>query len=198
MLPKKKSVGILGGSFDPVHYGHLSIAQSFLDSEYISELWILLTPESPHKSRQKTAPYSLRFQMLEGVFNAYEDITVSNVEQQLSPPYYSVQTLEYLTDRYDDQSFFLCMGEDSLINFHKWHRWKELLALCNLLVAARPQYQPDQLSEEIAQQTYYVDHQPIDISSSQIRKRIKKNEDISGLVSTKVAQIITQNSLYKD
>ena len=197
MLPHKQSIGILGGSFDPVHHGHRSIAQSFLRSEYISELWILLTPESPHKSRQKIAPYSLRYQMLDGVFGDFENILISDLEQQLTPPYYTVQTLEYLADQYNDRSFFLCMGEDSLINFHKWHRWQDTLAYCNLLVAARPHYRPDKLSDEIAQQAYYVDHEPMDISSSQIRKRVREEKDISNFVTTNVAQIIKQNSLYK-
>ena len=198
MSAKKKSIGILGGSFDPVHHGHRSIAQSFLGSEYISELWILLTPESPHKSRQKAAPYSLRLQMLNEAFEGFEGIKISDLEQQLHPPYYTVQTLEYLADQYDDRSFFLCMGEDSLINFHKWHRWQDLLDLCKLLVAARPDYGPNQLAEEVAQQAYYIDHKPMDISSTQIRKRVREGKDISNLVSAQVAQLISQNSLYKE
>lgn len=197
MCVQKKSTGILGGSFNPVHYGHRSIAQSFLDSEHISELWILLTPESPHKAGQEAVSYPLRLQMLESMFHNYSDIKVSNIEQQLDSPYYTVQTMKYLTDQFTDRSFFLCMGQDSLLNFDKWYQWEEILGYCDLLVAARPDYNTDQLPEKISRQTHYVDHRPIKISSSQIRERVKQGKDISELVSAEVAQTITQNSLYR-
>ncbi len=130
MRPYKQSVGLLGGSFDPVHNGHLSIARSFVESSYISYLWLLLTPESPHKTQQEFTDYDLRFEMLSRAFKDDDNIVVSDVEKRLPPPYYTLQTLQHVTAQHPDKKFYLCMGEDSLVHFHTWHKWHNILSCC--------------------------------------------------------------------
>lgn len=199
MTPSKRVVGLLGGSFDPVHNGHISIAESFTASDYISELWILLTPESPHKRDQKqTTDYALRLKMLSLAFKNWEDIVICDIEKHLSPPYYTIQTLKYLKEQHADKKFYLCMGEDSLVNFHQWHRWKEILEYCDLLVAHRPSQQPKNVNPEIADQSHYIAHKPVDISSTQVREKKDSKSDISSLVPPAVAAVISQFELYRD
>lgn len=199
MRASKQSVGLLGGSFDPVHNGHLSIARSFVESPYISELWLLLTPESPHKTEREPTDYNLRFEMLSRAFRDDENIIVSEVEKRLSPPYYTVQTLEHVTAQHPDKNFYLCMGEDSLVHFHTWHKWRDILDCCELLVARRPSsFQAETLDHEISSKTHYVAHEPVDISSTEIREKVQKGANITNLVPPPVADIITRHKLYRN
>lgn len=191
-----KATGILGGSFDPVHNGHLAIARSFINSEYISKLWILLTPESPHKPDQQITDFSLRLKMLECAFKEEENVCVRALEQQLDPPFYTVQTLQYLREKYPGRTFILCMGADSLINFQTWHNWEEILDHSALLVAARPDYQSPQLAPAVKEKTYFADHDPVEISSTQIRHRVREGKSIADLVPTGVEPIINRYNLY--
>lgn len=196
MCAYKQTVGLLGGSFDPVHNGHLSIARSFVESEYISELWLLLTPESPHKGKQEFTNYGLRLKMLSLAFRNCDNMLPSDIEKQLSPPYYTVHTMRHIVEKYPDKEFFLCMGEDSLENFHTWHQWEEILEYCDLLVARRTSFQPLRLDPVIRKKTHYVNHEPVDISSTEIRDKVRGKADITDLVPPPVADIIKQFRLY--
>lgn len=193
-----QSVGLLGGSFDPVHNGHLSIARSFVESKYISELWLLLTPESPHKRKQEFTDYGLRLKMLSLAFQDCDNILPSDIEKQLSPPYYTVHTVRYLTEKYPNKEFFLCMGEDSLVNFSTWHKWEEILEYCDLLVAQRPSFQSQASDPVIRKKTHYINHEPIEFSSTEIRNKVQNGADITNLVPAPVADIITQFKLYRE
>lgn len=197
MVVQNKAIGLLGGSFDPVHRGHLSIAKSFLKSDCIAELWILLTPESPHKTEQQLTSYDLRMEMLQRTFEGIKGIKITAVENKLSPPYYTVRTLRYLTGQYPDKSFFWCIGEDSLVNFESWHKWQEILDLCNLLVARRPAFATDELNSSILKHAYFIDHQPVDISSTEIRSLVRKGKSIRDYVLPSVAELIDQQNLYQ-
>src|SRR5699024_12696911 len=86
--------GIMGGSFYPVHYGHIAIAKSFLNSGLISELWLILTPQSPHKTDQRITDYNLRLKMLRQAFCDEQNIIISDIEHQLDPPYYTLHTVQ--------------------------------------------------------------------------------------------------------
>lgn len=197
MATENEAVGLLGGSFDPVHRGHISIAKSFLQSSCISKLWILLTPESPHKKDQELTEYSSRMKMLQLSFKGIEGITITDLENRLSAPYYTVRTLRYLTNHYPGKSFFWCIGEDSLINFESWYRWEEILDLCNLLVALRPSSERSSLNSRIIENTHFVDHNPVDISSTRIRALAHESKNLTDFVLPSVASYIEQHKLYQ-
>jgi len=195
--PETVSVGLLGGSFDPVHNGHLAIAQSFLNSGVIAELWILLTPDPPHKIEHSQAPYDLRLQMLKQAFQEWENLVVSDVENHLPSPSYTLQTLAYLTQEYPNITFYLCMGEDSACNFTQWHKWQDILTHCNLLIARRPSDSLPDLDPRVAEHAEFVEHDAVDISSTDIRESLSENQDISELVPKVVQDIIAKQNLYK-
>lgn len=197
MVLSEKAVGLFGGSFDPVHRGHISIAESFLNAYHISELWVMLTPESPHKQREEKTDYNLRFEMLQLAFADVKNAKVSDFEQQLSPPNYTVDTLKELKRIFKNKRFFLCMGEDSLIDFDSWYHWEEILEYCELLVARRPSYDVKKLNNKIRENTYFVSHKPMDISSTEIRKKVQEDEKIDDLVPTEVEEFILERKLYK-
>lgn len=165
----KKRIGVFGGSFDPVHNGHIHIVKSFLQSGVIDELLITLTPDPPHKDRTTQAPYRHRYRMLELAFAGLDHVRISDLEQSLPAPSYSLQTIQSLKASDPACQYFLCMGEDSLESFHTWHRYREILAEVSLLVAARPGSSADSVAKEILEKTIFVSNIEIDISSSTVR-----------------------------
>lgn len=191
------AVGLLGGSFDPVHNGHLAIARSFLESPYISELWVLLTPESPHKTDQQLTDYTLRLKMLSLAFQEMEKVTVSDFEQKLPAPYYTSRTVRQLSQTYPQRTFYLCIGGDSFADFTTWHEWEQILSYCDLLVAQRPSSPAMPPDSALEAHTHFVDHTPQAVSSSDIRAKVRNDDDIAGYVPREVADFIYNHQLYQ-
>lgn len=196
MASNSSNIGLLGGTFDPVHNGHVSIARSFADSDFIDELWVLLTPAPPHKSHQ-VATYRHRKTMLKLAFEDQDDIFISDVESSLPEPSYTIQTLEYLKKKYPEVKFYWCIGEDSLVNFTSWYKWQDILKNVLLLVASRPDVDKKKPASISTSKIRWVDHQPMDISSTELRNKLKKGETADSLVPPKVASYIQKNKLYQ-
>lgn len=196
MANSKQAVGLLGGSFDPVHNGHFAIAKSFLKSGFISQLWILPAPDPPHKNGQILCDFEYRCKMLQSAFRHLNDVEIKDIENRLPRPSYTIQTLEHLKDQYPDYNFYLCMGEDSVADFKQWKDWEKILEFCELLVARRPSNQNLDLDPDVVENTHFIDHRPVDISSTDIRKRIAGGKEISELVPEQVEKIIRKANLY--
>jgi|AntRauTorckE6833_2_1112554.scaffolds.fasta_scaffold22852_2 nicotinate-nucleotide adenylyltransferase len=190
-------IGLLGGTFDPVHLGHISIAESFLDSDMIDRLWILLTPYPPHKQAHTKTAYDMRLQMIKNAFSGNDHIQICTIENELPKPSYSVQTIRHLKEKYPDYNFYFCMGEDSLASFNSWKDYTKILEECKLLVAHRPGAIHDNVEDNILKHTHFVEHSPVEISSSQIKKRTRKGKTIVGLVPESVIKIIEKEHLYR-
>ncbi|MCC5907226.1 MAG: nicotinate (nicotinamide) nucleotide adenylyltransferase [Balneolaceae bacterium] len=188
----KPRVGIFGGSFDPVHKGHVSISESFLNSGVIDKLLVLLTPAPPHKSNQNQAPYLHRLEMLKLAFGGMNHVQVSDIETSLPKPSYTLQTIEYLRKTFPGSLFYLCLGEDSLSHFHEWYKYRQILNSVSLIVARRPDFDSSSVDPEILERTIFTDHNPIDISSTQIRSgQISKKA-----LPEKVSEYIRRHHLY--
>lgn len=198
MPTKDHAIGLLGGTFDPVHNGHLSIAKSFIESGLIAELWILLTPDPPHKKENALNAYEERMEMLRAAFRSMEGVRISDLEKNLPRPSYTVQTLEYLQEKYPQKTFYLCLGEDSLRNFKQWKNWKKILDCCELLVAQRPSDEQPKFDSKVLSKANFVDHQPVEVSSTEIRNRVSKGKDIAHFVPAEVERIIEQKNLYRN
>lgn len=193
-----KSLGLLGGTFDPVHNGHISIIRSYLQSSLLDHLIVTLTPDPPHKQEDKLTEYSHRLQMLELALSEIQDLSISTIEKELPTPSYTVNTVHFYRDRYPDAELYLCLGEDSFKQFESWHRWQEILSLCALLVARRPgaEQMDSRHSEEAWSHTRFVDHEPIDISSSMLRKNIKNGRKVNDFLPAEVIAYIRKHNLY--
>lgn len=187
-----KRVGVFGGSFDPVHQGHLHIVHSFLDSGLIDEILITLTPDPPHKKDRTQAPYNHRLKMLQLAFSDIHQVRISDLEQSLPKPSYTLQTIRYLKSTHPENIYFLCMGEDSLVNFHEWYRYKELLDEVTLLAARRPGYSAHSAAEEILEKTIFVNNRQVDISSTEIRSETVKRLNLP----VEVEEYIRKQNLY--
>jgi len=192
----KNRVGIFGGSFNPVHYGHIKVAESFLKSNIINQLLLLLTPNPPHKKSEHQVPYAHRYEMLKIAFQNDDRVTVSDLETKLPTPSYTLQTIRHLKSEYPETTFFLCIGEDSIQNFHKWYKFDEILKLVPLLVAERPGCDSSGIDSKILERAIFVEHQPVNISSTEVRQA----DDLLNsdkLIPANVLQYINKHNLYR-
>jgi nicotinate-nucleotide adenylyltransferase len=189
-------IGLFGGTFDPVHNGHISIARSFLESDFIDELWVLLTPYPPHKSEEFQTPYKIRLIMLEKAFSGISNLSIKTIENELPKPSYSVQTIRFLKKHFPDNTYFYCMGEDSLVQFHTWKYYEQILKECKLLVAQRPGETYKGVENKILKHTHFVDHTPLNISSSEIREKVAAGIAINDRVPQEVVKVIEKEQLY--
>lgn len=190
-------IGLFGGTFDPVHRGHVSIAESFLNSGFIDELWVLLTPFPPHKQGNGHTIYELRHRMLKAAFEGMESVKILTVENELPKPSYTINTIRHLKSTYPDKEFHFCMGEDSLTGFHTWKFHEDILEEAKLLAAERPEYDRSLVSGYILEKTTFVTHEPLSISSSEIKERISNKESIETFVPDKVLRIIVDEKIYE-
>jgi nicotinate-nucleotide adenylyltransferase len=189
-------IGLLGGMFDPVHNGHLTIASSFLQGGLIQELWVLPAYKPPHKNAEETTSFSHRFEMLNLAFDGQSKVKVLNVERFLPSPGYTVQTLAHLQKEYPNFTFYWCIGSDNLNSFTTWFRYEQILSEWMLLVAKRPDYETDKVPFEIRSRCIFVPHKPTDISSSSIRNSFNNN-DISKEIPASVQKYIKRHNLYR-
>lgn len=190
-----KRIGIFGGTFDPVHNGHLAIAGSFLDSGKVDELWIMVTPESPHKQDQHISDFTTRFLMTSRAFSGKQGVLVRDDEDALPKPSYTLRTLNYLRQKYPEHSFTLCIGQDSLASFDSWYNFEQILEHTPLLVARRPDSAD---VPELPQHAviHFISHDPVEISSSEIRKKIRNGKKVSDMIPNDVLEIIRSYNLY--
>lgn len=191
----KQRIGIFGGSFDPVHNGHVQIATSFLNSGLIHKLLVLPAPSPPHKKSVEQSDYSHRFEMLKLAFGDMDKVEVSDLEKKLPSPSYTLQTIEYLQKENPETLYYLCLGEDSLRDFDQWHEYKKILEKVNLIVAKRPGVDSSNVDPEILGKVIFIDHQPVPVSSTDIRK---EDGDWKSDLPAEVADYIKRQKLYRE
>lgn len=188
-------IGVFGGSFNPVHLGHIYLAQAFYESLSLDKC--LLTPAkySPLKSEQDLQHYAEdfhRLKMLEIAIKDFPYFEIENFELQNDRISFTINTLKYLRNKYSDSEFFLLIGTDQYNNFNKWKDFREILNIAKLCVVERP-------NENIIQNEIgYIKIQSelYNISSTQIRKNVKSNLPIDNLVNPLIENYIYENKLY--
>ena len=124
----KKQIGLFFGSFNPIHIGHLIIANHLVEHSAMDELWLVVTPQNPFKEKQSLLDNHLRLEMTNLAIEEYPKLRASNIEFQLPQPNYTVNTLAYLEEKHPQVNFALIMGEDNLKSFHKWKNYEYILA----------------------------------------------------------------------
>lgn len=131
--------------------------------------------------------------MLKMAFREYKNVMVSDLETNLPKPSYTLQTVRYLKNHYEDHNWFLCIGEDSVVHFDSWYQYKEILQLVTLVVAERPGFDKEKVKPEILEQTIFVEHNPVDISSTKIRNKTLNTGEV---LPDEVAAYISKHNLY--
>ena len=197
-------LGILGGTFDPPHNGHLQIASVAQAALQLTQVVFIPAKQPPHKQDVYVSPLEIRVGMLECALADRPSFVISMIEAEREGPSYTVDTLRQLhLDLTDDDEIFFIMGEDSLGNLPSWHQPAEIVKLCKLAVLQRPGYDVhlDALEEKVhgvKASTILIPAPEIPISASEIRERVRDGKPIGELVPQRVADYIYQHHLYSD
>jgi nicotinate-nucleotide adenylyltransferase len=187
-MPK---VGILGGTFDPPHYGHLLIANEVLSKLNLDEVWFMPNQEPPHKKKSESVENQERLQMLELSIKGNEAFKIEKIELERSGLSFTVDTMRILNEMYPNHKFYFIIGADMIEYLPKWHKIDELIELVQFVGVERPEY-----SSKTDYPITYVDVPAIDVSSSMIRKRVQQGMTVRYLLPDPVIDFIRENHLY--
>ena len=198
-------IGVLGGTFDPVHNGHIAIASKAMDSLALGKVLFIPALEPPLKNRPDVMPVSYRLEMLRLAIANKSQFEISTVDVARPGPSYTVDTLLILRQQYGRRAhLFFIMGWDSLIELPEWKQPQKLIKLCKLVALTRNSAgKPDMRMLEAAvpgltARTIFLDIPPIDISSTDIRNRVANGISVHGLVPDEVERYIKRNRLYSE
>lgn len=197
-----KKIGILGGTLDPIHNGHLMIAECARDQLSLDEVWFMPTGNPPHKSNQNISPNEVRKEMIELAIEDNNNFKFSDFEYKRDGIIYTSDTMRLLKNAYKDTDFYFIMGADSLMYFKDWHKPEEIVLYCNLVVAGRDNDDSELLREvAILEDKYNINihvlkSPKICISSSDIRDYINNKFSIKYMVPDSVERYIKNKNLY--
>ena len=183
-------IAIYAGSFNPIHNGHLVVAEAALASGS-DEVWLVVSPQNPHKKEDGLWPYEARLKMVELAVLDKAKMKASDCENNLPRPSYTIHTLEFLQKTYPQHQFSLLIGEDNLQKFHLWKAYRQIIESFGLIVYPRLSRQTDEFENH--PNIRRIKAPLLDISSSEIRKRLSSNQPIRGLVPSEVERFILQN-----
>ena len=186
-------VGLFFGSFNPIHVGHLMLAQYMVNFADVDEVWLVVSPQNPFKQDVELADTQHRLNMARLAVGDNEKIKISEVELSLPKPSYTIDTLRALEKEYPESEFSIIMGADNLIGLNRWKEAETLLSRYRIIVYPRPGYEakePEGAHIEI------VDAPQVDISSTQLRRWIGEGRSVLYFTNTKVIEYFSQNNLY--
>lgn len=191
-------LGVLGGTFDPIHNGHLILAETLLEKLDLAQVLFLLSAHPPHKKSSAIASWQDRLRMIRLALKGNPRFQTSDIEIKRDGPSYTVETIEQLQARYRQEFRVLfIVGADSILEIFTWHEPERLLATRSLVVVPRPGCDLNQLNQQVAKQVTLVQTPLIEISSSDIRQRVREGLSIRYLVPEEVAVYIYQHCLYR-
>ena len=193
---------IFGGTFDPIHNGHIALAEAAVEECKIDRLIFMPDYISPFKQDSKVSTGADRYAMIKSAIEDFDEFTVSDYEINREGPSYTIETLEYWHSILDGELTFV-LGFDSAVEVDSWHRGSDILAKFPLITARRPDTDTEEgmrkieaLRAEYGADITVMDMPPVDISSSEIRRKIKSGESIRGMVPDSVEEYIIEHNLY--
>ena len=192
-----KKIGLYPGTFNPIHNGHVTLANYFINNTELDEVWVVLTPQNPFKKNNHLIEDNYRLEMANKIFNHLKNIKVSDIEFQLEKPNYTIDTINRLLEDYPKNRFTLLIGEDNLANFHQWKDYSKILDLVNIFVY--PRIKMIDVNQEIINNASIkiLDAPKIKVSSEEIREKMKKGNDIQSYLPKEVYKYIIEKKLYK-
>jgi nicotinate-nucleotide adenylyltransferase len=219
-----RRIGLQGGSFNPVHFGHLRAAEEVRERVGLAEVWLVLAASPPHKEGHDVADAGDRLHMLELALRGAPHLRVETCELDRPGPSYTIDTVHALRAAHPDTEFSLVLGADAFREIHSWHRFEELLAACDLVVTSRPPDEvrtgPDALSAlglpiAVREAFWYDEAQEcfshrsgrrlelvpvtnLDVSASKLRALVRSGRSIRFLTDPDVVAFISARGLYRD
>ncbi|OUS21445.1 nicotinic acid mononucleotide adenylyltransferase [Nonlabens dokdonensis] len=196
-MTKKNRIGLYFGTFNPIHIGHLAIANYLVENSELDEIWMVVTPHNPHKKKKTLLDDYQRLHLVHLATDDYDKIKASNIEFSLPQPSYTVNTLAHLSEKYPDKDFTLIMGEDNLKSLHKWKNYQVILDDYSIIVYPRVSSGeiPDQFINH--SKISKVDAPIMEISSTMIRNGIREGKDLRYFMHHQVQEYVEEMHFYK-
>lgn len=192
-----KKVGLYFGTFNPIHIGHLAIANHIVEFSDLDEVWLVVTPHNPHKKKKTLLNDNHRYQMVEIALEDYPKLKASKIEFNLPQPNYTVNTLAHITEKYPNISFCLIMGEDNLNTFHKWKNYEIILNNHEIYVYPRIFNGKITPKFDVNKKIHIFDAPIMEVSSTFIRNSIKNRKNIKPLLPYNVWLFLDEMNFYK-
>lgn len=198
----KKKIGIMGGSFDPIHLGHLIVANEVLNIYKLDEIIFIPTGDPPHKNKLKASSFH-RYLMVNMAVSSNDRFSVSSIEIEGSGKSYTLNTLKALHKLYKNTDFYFITGADAIIELPNWHEPEEVLKLCNFVAVSRPgvslrdlEDKINEIIKEFGGNIEILNLPMLQISSTDIRERFSKGISAKYLLPESVEHYIIKNKLY--
>jgi len=185
-----KKIGIFGGTFDPIHHGHLILACEAIETLALDVVIFVPAAASPHKLQGESASAEARLEMVRAALEGEPHFASDAMELERPPPSYAIDTMETLRQREPDAQFFYLVGEDNVARLETWHRFADLAKLVQFIVLDR--------TGRPGEYAYPVIRRHLDISATDIRNRVARGQSIRYLVPPSVEKIIFERQLYRE
>lgn len=194
-MATKKHIGLLFGSFNPIHIGHLVLANYMKEMHHLDEVWLVVSPQNPFKNSHDLIDGQLRLKMVEMALSGSSFCKVCNVEFEMPIPSYTIDTLDKLTETYPDIQFTMIMGTDNIQSIYKWKNGERILGSFEILVY--PRLSSDTSSTFKHSNVIYTKAPVIDVSSTFIREQIGLGKNMSFFMPREVAAFVQEKKLYQ-
>jgi nicotinate-nucleotide adenylyltransferase len=198
----QKKIGLFFGSFNPIHIGHLALANYFLSFANLNEVWMMVSPQNPFKTKSSLLNFRQRFNLVYMALEDHPTIKASNFESKLPVPSYTSVTLAKLSEKYPNYEFNLIIGSDNLVGLKKWKNIEYLLDNFKFLVYPREtdNEQLEKIDSSLLEHSsiIFFEAPKIEISSSFIRKSLKEKKDVTFFMPKIVSDYITDMKLYQN
>ena len=195
-MTSPKKLGILGGTFDPIHMGHLVLAEQAREQFQLEQIIFIPSASPPHKTEQELSLAIHRFEMTKLALEGNRYFSVSDIELKRKGLSYTIETLRELKGLYKDSEIYFLTGSDVLEEITTWKDPEEIYKLARIVIAVRPGFDKFDPENHFAKKSVIVRITGVDISSTQIREKVRNGESIKYLVPSKVEEYIKKKNLY--
>jgi nicotinate-nucleotide adenylyltransferase len=192
-----KKIGLYFGTFNPIHIGHLILANHFAETTDLDEVWLVVTPQNPTKRKDSILDNHHRLELVYKATYDYPKLRPSDIEFGLPMPNYTINSLTHLEEKHPDKQFVLLMGEDNLVSFPKWKNYELILERYELYVYPRKTDRTIPKQFQNNPKINLIDAPQIELSSSAIRKAIKANQNIRPLLPPESWLYLDEMNFYK-
>lgn len=187
------NIGLYFGAFNPIHDGHLQVANYAVNNSDLDKVWLVLTPQSPHKIDSTLIDFNHRYKMLEIVCKKHKNILPSDIEKNLPKPSYSISTLNYLKKENDINNYSLIIGDDNIKKLTTWKQYSEIIK--NHKIYVYPRNNCKEKSKLTHENICYLNAPIINVSASNIRKNILNNKTDNLKIDSKVLSYLINNNI---
>lgn len=191
---KKQQIGLFFGSFNPIHLGHLIIANYIVENDFVDKIWFVVSPHNPLKNSQELLEEEHRLKLVKLAIRNNKKFSACDVEFYLPKPSFTINTLNYLKEKHKNNKFSIIIGEDNLESFEKWKDYKDIIKDYRIIVYPRPKNISNKFGKTTTIQR--INAPEIEISSTLIRDNIRNKKSIQYLLPESVRREIEKNKYY--